>query len=119
MIRTRLLMRKYLDRGDVACFLEFEQGTKESEVTTYNLSVTFDVTYEAEGGITMIVFSDVLSVGGRPFGEGAVVHVDANGAATAVEIWSLPHFDLDACAATYGFSDRAGAIGMALATAAA
>jgi hypothetical protein len=114
----RLLIRTYPDRGDVACFLEFEQGTKESEVTTNILSMTFDVTYEAEGGISMIVFSGVSSVGGRPFGEGAVVHVDANGAATAIEIWSLPLFDLDACAATYGFSDRAGAIGMALATAA-
>jgi hypothetical protein len=114
----RLLIRTYPDRGDVACCLEFEQGTKESEVTTYKLSMTFDVTYEAEGGISMIVFSDVSSVGGRPFREGAVVHVDANGAATAIEIWSLPLFDLDACAATYGFSDRAGAIGMALAIAA-
>ena len=88
-------------------------------MTTYNLPMTFDVTYEADGGITMIVFSDVCSVGGCPFGEGAVVHVDANGEATAIEIWSLLHFDLDGCAAKYGFSDRAGAIGMALATAAA
>lgn len=103
----------------VGIFGDSDAGTKESEVTTYNLSMTFDVIHEAEGGITTIVFSDVSSVGGRPFGEGAVVHVDANGAATAIEIWSLPLFDLDACAATYGFSDRAGAIGMALMTAAA
>jgi hypothetical protein len=48
-----------------------------------------------------------------------VVLVDADGAAIDIEIFSLPHFDLDACAAEYGFSDRAGAIGMALATAAA
>ena len=86
---------------------------------TYNPPMNFEVTHEDEGGIYMIYLSRDSSIGGRMFGEGAVVHVDAEGAAMAVEILSLPHFDLDACAAEYGFSDRAGAIGMALATAAA
>jgi hypothetical protein len=86
---------------------------------TYNPPMSFEVTHEDEGGIYMIYLSRDASIGGRTFGEGAVVHVDAEGAAMAIEILSLPHFDLDACAAAYGFSDRAGAIGMALATAAA
>jgi hypothetical protein len=86
---------------------------------TYNRPMSFEVTHEDEGGIYMIYLSRDPSIGGRLFGEGAVVHVDTDGVAVAVEILSLPHFDLDACAAEYGFSDRAGAIGMALATAAA
>ncbi|MGI9187762.1 MAG: hypothetical protein ACR2J9_09680 [Gaiellales bacterium] len=80
--------------------------------------MNFEVRHEDEGGIYMIRLSNDGSIGGRVFGEGAVVHVDTEGSAVAVEILSLPHFDLDACAAEYGFSDRAGAIGMALATAA-
>ena len=86
---------------------------------TYNPRMGFEVTHEDEGGIYMIHLSRHPSIGGRMFGEGAVVHVDAEGDAVSVEILSLPHFDLDACAAEYGFSDRAGAIGMALASAAA
>ena len=86
---------------------------------TYNRRMSFEVTHEDEGGIYMIYLSRERSIGGRMFGEGAVVHVDAAGSALAIEILSLPPFDLAACAAEYGFSDRAGAIGMALATAAA
>lgn len=47
----------------------------------------------------------------------ALVDAAADGGVVDVEILSLEHFDLDACAARYGFADRAGAIGLALAAA--
>ncbi|MGI9117089.1 MAG: hypothetical protein ACR2JV_05585 [Gaiellales bacterium] len=86
--------------------------------------MSFSVEYEAEGGLHVIHLSAGRPVRGEEIRdrEGVVcgvVLVDERGQAIDVEILSLPHFDLDACAAAYGFSDRAGAIGMALATAAA
>ena len=93
-------------------------------MTIYNAAMAFSVEYEAEGGLHIIHLTEGRISHGIDFRdrEGVscgVVLVDADGSAIDVEIFSLPHFDLDACAAEYGFSDRAGAIGMALATAAA
>lgn len=90
----------------------------------YHAPVSFSVEYEPEGGLHIIHLTEGRIVGGVDFRDSAgvscgVVLVDADGVAIDIEIFSLPHFDLDACAAEYGFSDRAGAIGMALATAAA
>lgn len=90
----------------------------------YNPTMTYGVEFENEGGLHLIRFSahpyhhaeEVYAPDGVVCG---VVHVDSDGVPVDVEIFSLPDFDLDACAAKYGFSDRAGAIGMALATAAA
>lgn len=93
-------------------------------MSTYNPAMSYQVEYENEGGLHLIRFEprpyhhaeEILAADGVICG---VAHVDATGHLIDIEIFSLPHFDLDACAAKYGFSDRAGAIGMALATAAA
>ena len=93
-------------------------------MTIYNAAMAFSVEYEAEGGLHIIHLAEGRISHGIDFRdrEGVscgVVLVDADGAVVDIEIFSLQHFDLDACAAEYGFSDRAGAIGLALATAAA
>lgn len=92
-------------------------------MTVYNAPMSFSVEYEAEGGLHLIRLGEGRIVGGRDLRDRdgvscGVVLVDAEGSVVDIEIFSLPHFDIDACAAEYGFSDRAGAIGMALATAA-
>ena len=88
-------------------------------MTTYNPAVAFSVEHEAEGGLHIIHLSAGESVRGEEVRDRdgvvcGVVLVDEGGAAVDIEIFSLSHFDLDACAAKYGFADRAGAIGIAL-----
>lgn len=92
-------------------------------MTIYNALMAHTVEYEAEGGLHIIHLAEGrishgVELRDRQGVSCGVVLVDADGSPIDIEIFSLAHFDLDACAAEFGFSDRAGAIGMALATAA-
>lgn len=92
-------------------------------MSTYNAPMTFTVTRDPEGGILLVRFTSakIHHTGEVRDDEGhlvALVDVAADGSVVDVEIINLDHFDLDACAARYGFADRATAIGAALAVAA-
>jgi len=91
-------------------------------MSTYNAPMTFTVQRDLEGGILLVRFTSAKIDHTEEFLDDqgylvALVDVAADGGVVDVEILSLEHFDLDACAARYGFADRAGAIGLALAAA--
>ncbi len=88
-------------------------------MTVYNPLMHADVTYEDEGGISMVRFTRNRPIGGVPVNDASgsmagIAHLDAEGGLVELEILSLPTFPLDACAAEYGFADQVGAIGVAL-----
>lgn len=91
-------------------------------MSTYNAPMSFTVQRDLEGGILLVRFTSAGIDHTEEFLDDqgylvALVDVAADGGVVDVEILSLEHFDLDACAARYGFADRAGAIGLALAAA--
>lgn len=91
-------------------------------MSTYNAPMTFTVQRDLEGGILLVRFTSATIDHTEEFLDDqgylvALVDVASDGGVVDVEILSLEHFDLDACAARYGFADRAGAIGLALAAA--
>jgi len=91
-------------------------------MTVYNRRMAFAVEYVDEVGVHMLRFSRARIDHTEEFLDDqgylvALVDVASDGGVVDVEILSLEHFDLDACAARYGFADRAGAIGLALAAA--
>jgi len=91
-------------------------------MTVYNRRMAFAVEYVDEVGVHMLRFSRARIDHTEEFLDDqgylvALVDVASDGGVVVVEILSLEHFDLDACAARYGFADRAGAIGLALAAA--
>ena len=88
-------------------------------MTTYNPPMAFTVRYEPEGGLHIVQLAERRSVRGIEVRDASgivcgVVLLDESDDAVAIEIFSLEHFPLDACAASYGFTDQAGAIGLAL-----
>jgi len=92
-------------------------------MSTYNAPMTFTVTRDPEGGILLVRFTRAKINRTEEVRDDedylvALVDVAEDGGVVAVEILSLEHFDLDACAERYGFADRAAAIGTALAAAA-
>lgn len=92
-------------------------------MTIYNRRMAFAVEYVGEVGVHMVRFSRAPVDHTDQVRDAedylvALVDVAEDGGVVAVEILSLEHFDLDACAARYGFADRADAIGTALAAAA-
>ncbi len=76
-----------------------------------------DVTYDSEAAAFYVRLATAPVARSAHENECVLIDLDAEDRAIGIEILRLDRFDVDACAAKYGFSDRAGAIGMALATA--
>ena len=91
-------------------------------MSKYTRPMAFTVEVDREGGLLLVIFRRAPSVGGVEIldagGELAgVVHVDADREPLEIEIFDAGRFPLDACAAEFGFTGEAGAIGVALGSA--
>lgn len=81
---------------------------------TYTRPVAISVDYDSEARAWYVRLADTPI--GRTVRENdcVLLDLDEGGRVVGIEVLDIDALDIDACAAKYGFADRAGAIGIAL-----
>ncbi len=83
-------------------------------MTVYTQAMPIEVEHDAEAGAFYVYLARRPVARTERVNDCVLVDLDERGEAVGIEVLRLDHLDLDACAAAYGFADKAGAVGFAL-----
>ncbi len=87
-------------------------------MSVYNPTMPVEVTHDPEAAAFYVRLATAPVARTAHENECVLIDLDAEDRAIGIEILRLDRFDIDACAAKYGFVESAGSIGFALGQAA-